>query len=200
MIEIDYRDMPAYMRRGAQGIKIAGVQTLNTVAIQALPDMVAESQQKMTIKGNARGALGWFINKATLSNPQTTITTKREWLRPHLEEGKRAPRSGGWIWNGREYLVIPILKAAFGKGGVMKAGYLNNFYVVPRGSQGLVFYRKKRGDKTSELIAVLVLDAPTHKDTDPGSVIDHRFNRDATRLLRRYLANPRFRANPNGVF
>ena len=200
MIEIDYRDVPAYMRRGARGIKIAGVQTLNTVAIQALPAMVEESQEKMTIKGNARGALGWFINKATTAHPEVSITTKRKWLIPHMEEGTRRPRSGGWKWKGQEYLVIPILKAAFGKGGRLKSGYLNNFYVVPKGKQGLVYYRKKRGDKTSELIAILTPDAATHKDTDPKSVIDFRWNRDATKLLRRYLADPRYKANPNGVF
>lgn len=200
MIEVDWRDVPALMKRGAKGVKVAGVQTLNTIAIQALPAMVAESKEKMNIRGNARGALGWFIKKATPNNMAVKITTKRKWLVPHMSEGTRSPKSGGWVWQGQEYILVPILKAAFGKGGVLKSGYFNGLYIVPKGSQGLVFYRKKRGDKDSQLIAVLAPNVQQHKDTDPEEVISVRWNRDATRLLKRYLSNPRFKANPGGVF
>ena len=171
-----------------------------SITFQSLPDLVQHGRDNFKFRQNPRGAMAWNVTKATLGTMQTVVKTNRKWLKPHMQEGTRRPQSGGWVWKGREYLVVPILKSAFGKGGVMKSGFLANFYVVPQGSGGLIFYRAKRGAKQSQLIALLRPTVATHDRIDPDKVIAERFDRDATRLLRRYLASPRYKANPGGIF
>jgi hypothetical protein len=105
------------------------------------------------------------------------------------------------VLNGRDMLIIPVVARAFAaRGGAMRPSYLANHYTVPHGDGGLVFYREKRKEKRSILIAVLRPRVATHEDTKPERTINHLWTQDAPKFMRKFLTTPGFKANPRGVF
>lgn len=189
---IDYKSIPKLMLAGEKSIKIAGLQTLNTIAFDSLPKIVRQGEKDLDFRVNARRALGMRVNKARLSQKtmKAEVFTTRGWLAFHTKEGTRRAKSG-FKWRGKDYLLIPrksTKEIAFTKKGRIKASVFKRMYVIPQGDEALVFFRS-RGAKQGTLIAWLRTEADYKKDLRYEDAVEREFILKANRLLNMYLDN-----------
>lgn len=186
---VDYKDLPDLIAVSARGVKRAGMNTLNDVAFKTLKPMVAQADSDMSFRSNARRALGWQVEKATMAKLESQVLTKRGWFAFHADEGNRNASGRGLLWKGQSWIFVPRAKS---EGVVDKRGRLRKsagkgLYLTPRGDHALVFYRARKGAKDSEFVGVAVKQAAFHKDTDWDKVIEAEWRNSATTIMRRNL-------------
>lgn len=184
---ISYKAIPKIIAKEPKKIKRAMVKTLNTVAFDSLPEITKRAKKDMDFRKDARRALGYRVDKARpYGTIEAKVWTNRGWLAYHLEDGQRKP-SDGWRFNGKRYILVPIEKDAFTVKGRLKSGFKRGIYIVPDGSEALMFYRARRGDRRSTLIGVLKPEVKYNEDTEPDRVINRVFREKAARLFNYYL-------------
>lgn len=186
---IDYRDMPKLMQVSAKGIKKAGVNTLNKVAFSTLPKLVSQADSDMNFSRNARRALGWRVEKASVASMHATVSTNRGWFGLHSKEGSRRPSSSRIVVNGVQMLFIPRAK---GEGLVDKRGRIRKsasagLFFIPKGDYALVMYRQRRNKSETTLLGVAVREAKFHTDTDWQAVIEKEWQATSHAIMKRML-------------
>lgn len=175
----------------SKSLKTAAVKALDTVAFDSAEAIVLQASKDLNFVVNAKRAMGLQVKRASIDDMDVAVYTTRGWLFYHLNEGVRQARSSSWRFNGKSYLMIPVEHKAFTRKKKLKAGYRSGIYIVPYGIKALVFYRRKKGSRKSELIAVLVPKARYKVDTRPDLVMDRVFKEKFERLFRFHLGKER---------
>ncbi len=182
--QVDYKSIPLLISKSGKRVEKAGVRAMNNLAFKIVPSLVSDATGVLKFSGNPKAALGWRIDKATPSRAIAVIETPRKWLAYHLDVGDRRATAGGWKYDGQDWIVVPVLRSAFrSRGKGILPGYLKNLYYVRKGDRVLVFYRLKRGEKGSQLIAVLKPQVAFHAEIKPQETINRIWHRDATKFF-----------------
>lgn len=188
MAAVSYKSFPLLMRKSTRQIKVAAAKTLTTIAFDARVEVIDQAEKDLEFRVNARRALGITVKKArpNATTIEAAVFTTRGWFWWHINEGRRRARSG-WKFNGKDYLVVPVIEKAFTRKGKLKSGYVKGIYIIPDNDGALVFYRPKRGRQEGQLIAVLKEQVPHEEQTDPEHEVDTTFIRKANRLFNFHL-------------
>lgn len=184
---ISYKSIPKIILKEPQRIRRAMAKTLNTIAFDSLPEITDRAKKDMNFRRDARRAMGFRVSpKATPTNIEAHIWSDRGRLAYHIDDGRRSA-DDGWKFNGRSFILVPVEKKAFTAKGRLKSGFRKGIYIVPDGTDALIFYRARRGDRRSTLIGVLKPQVKYNEDTRPDRVINNVFIKKANRLFNFYL-------------
>lgn len=168
MADIDYKQMAGHIRKQSKALKTATRNTLNDVAFMAQGDVTDQATRDVKFRKSPKRALGLRVKKATYSNMESALETNRGWLYYHLNKGMRNS-TNGLTFKGQSYIVVPANDKAFTKTKKLKKAYSRRAYIVPDGSDALMFYRPRRGP--SVLIASLKRRVKHNEDTKPEDTI-----------------------------
>lgn len=189
---VDWRDLPALMAADGKSMRRAAAWTLNTLAFDALPEIVEDAQGDLKFSGNARRALGMYVEtKARADRLEAAIGTKRRWLYYHTFDGVRRTLQG-LRWSGRRWLILPVDDAFVTKRGRIKARFLRKAFVLNTDPHPLLVRRVARGKKI-QVLATLHTQLRHRELLTPGDTIRDVMQRKGTRLLRRGLEFQRAR-------
>ncbi len=186
MKEIDFTLLPAAIKADAKTLERAARHTLNDVGFIAQKELTGYANSKMNFYRNPKQALSFRVKKATRDNLTVEITSDRKWMKYNLESGTRTP-TGGLRHNGRSWLLVPVDESAFNRRGKMKSGYKKNAFILTKGDKGVIVYRRKRGDKSAKVIAILTPRMKYSKKFDPEDFIKSVMEREGTKILKKEI-------------